>query len=148
MADDITTDSLAKTIFPRRGTYKIVSISSRVFPFVSGRKKNDQMVASSIQEAQKNHVPYPRLLKMYGRALVITNWINLLYLDKDTSRKENCIPLHQRSPCPREIPQRAGEDFGGDNPGNTVETERPTGYQLLELQAEAQSKERGTYKTE
>ena len=37
--------------------YKILSISSMVSPFVSGRQKYVQMVATIIHAAKKNHVP-------------------------------------------------------------------------------------------
>lgn len=55
----------------------MVSNSSRVLPFVSGRKKKAQMVAINIQMAKKNQVPKPNDVKMYGRALVMTNWMSL-----------------------------------------------------------------------
>jgi hypothetical protein len=60
-------------------TYKIISRSSRVLPLVSGRKKNAQTEARIIQVAKKNQVPYPKEENIYGRALVITNWISLLH---------------------------------------------------------------------
>ena len=55
----------------------MVSNSSRVLPLVSGRKKKAQLVATSIQMAKKNQVPKPNDVKMYGRALVMTNWMSL-----------------------------------------------------------------------
>lgn len=57
-------------------TYKRVSIWSIVSPFVSGKQKYVQMVATIIHAAKKNHVPYPKELKIYGRALVMANWVS------------------------------------------------------------------------
>ena len=38
-------------------TYKMTSISSRVRPLVSGRRKKAQVEATNIQAAKKNQVP-------------------------------------------------------------------------------------------
>lgn len=60
----VSTAIVSNGRIPGKETYKIASISSRVRPLVSGRKKNDHKVASIIHEAKKNQVPYPKRLKM------------------------------------------------------------------------------------
>lgn len=56
---DITTAAVScnSTFRTEEQTYKMTSKSSKVRPFVSGRKKYAQIVAINIQHAKKNQVP-------------------------------------------------------------------------------------------
>ena len=53
-----------------------MSIWSIVRPLVSGRRKKAQIVATIRILAKKNQVPYPKDLKMYGRHLLMINWVS------------------------------------------------------------------------
>jgi hypothetical protein len=59
----------------------MTSNSSSVLPFVSGSQMKAHIVASSIQQAKKNQVPYPNESKMYGRHFVMMNWMSLTPLN-------------------------------------------------------------------
>lgn len=61
VATVIENESASKFFFLRSRiasfTYKMTSIWAIVRPFVSGRKKKDQVLATNIHEAKKNQVP-------------------------------------------------------------------------------------------